>query len=124
MENSLHFLERVCAVLIFCTAFAGLLIGNLTLQNNLTTLKRMVNTKSVLYEQPLEEIVVEKVTYASLMGVLMHELPYDITINELDINKDNYNPQTFDFNKIHKTNYHKSYKVDGLGNIIRIVYIG
>ncbi len=122
MENSLTFLERISQVLIFCMALSLLFIWNNTLQNTISSLKRVVNTQEVLYEQPLEGVHEQDVTYKDIIGILMGEISSDTTINNIEIKMNNYNPQNFDFTRIPKVSYRKSYELDSEGNIVKIIF--
>lgn len=122
MDSSLTFLERISNLLIFCMAISMLYIGSSTLWQTINTLKISISKQQVLFEQALEAVNAEKVEYDEIIGSLMGELTYDIVINDMIINKDDYNPQRVDYKKIKNTSYNKTYVLDPEGNILKIIY--
>lgn len=122
MDNVKIFLEKVSVIFIFCIAGTLLLYSYKSLYQFITTTKNQVNNQSVLYEQPLEKIDESKVTYAELIATLFNELEYDLKINSLVIEKENYNSQDFDFSIIPNTDYGKSYVLDVSGDISMVNY--
>lgn len=122
MESSLSFLEKIAGLLIFCMALSILLMEYSVMQNTITSLRRAINNQEVLYDQSLEVINEGLVPYAGVVGILMSELTCDITINNIEINKDTYNPLTFDFTRIHNTSYKKSYEINLTGDIVKIIF--
>lgn len=116
------FLEKVSVIFIFCIAGTLLLYCYKNLYKLITITKNQVNSQSVLYEQPLEKIVECKVTYEELIATLFCKLEYDVKINNIVIEKENYNSQTFDFSIIPNVDYGKSYVLDVSGEISMITY--
>ena len=122
MDNIKIFLEKVSVIFIFCLAGNLLLYSYKSLYQFITTTKNQVNSQKVLYEQPLEKIDESKVTYAELIATLFHEIEYDLKINNLVIEKENYNSQDFDFSIVPNGDYGKSYVLDENGDISMVYY--
>ena len=122
MDNIKVFLEKVSVIFLFCLAGNLLLYSYKSLYQFITTTKNQVNSQKVLYEQPLEKIDESKVTYAELIATLFNELEYDLKINNLVIEKENYNSQDFDFSIVPNGDYGKSYVLDENGDISMVYY--
>ncbi len=122
MDNIKIFLEKVSVIFIFCLAGNLLLYSYKSLYQFITTTKNQVNSQKVLYEQSLEKIDESKVTYAELIATLFNELEYDLKINNLVIEKENYNSQDFDFSIVPNGDYGKSYVLDENGDISMVYY--
>ncbi len=122
MDNIKIFLEKVSDIFIFCLAGNLLLYSYKSLYQFITTTKNQVNSQKVLYEQSLEKIDESKVTYAELIATLFNELEYDLKINNLVIEKENYNSQDFDFSIVPNGDYGKSYVLDENGDISMVYY--
>ena len=122
MDNIKVFLEKVSVIFLFCLAGNLLLYSYKSLYQFITTTKNQVNSQKVLYEQSLEKIDESKVTYAELIATLFNELEYDLKINNLVIEKENYNSQDFDFSIVPNGDYGKSYVLDENGDISMVYY--
>lgn len=122
MDSIKILLEKVSVIFIFCLAGTLLLYSYKSLYQFITTTKNQINNQGVLYEQSLEKIDKCKVTYAELIATLFYELEYDVKINNIVIEKDNYNSQDFDFSIIPNGDYGKSYVLDTNGNISMVTY--
>lgn len=64
----------------------------------------------------------EVVTYAELIGTLLHPLDYNIKINELMITKAGHTLDQISNYGIAVLNYQKSYRYDEQGNVVELVY--
>lgn len=78
---------------------------------------------NVMYQQYEKENESPNIlTYEQMCCRLMNELPYNIKINELSIQKDEFDYMLFDFTTLPKTNYQRQYVFDINGKVKEVVY--
>ncbi len=61
-------------------------------------------------------------TYAELTAYLLGSLEYNTKVNQLEIDKDTYDYQMFDFSLITQGEYQKSYEYDTSGKIVKVLF--
>lgn len=122
MESTISFLERASCIIIFCMATWGLIFANRTMESTISSLKDTAFSEQTLYEQSLETIYMQEITYEELLGILMGELVVDIRINQMELRKEEYNPNIFDFSVIVESSYNKTYELHENGSIKKIIY--
>lgn len=107
---------------VLAISFAFLLFRNYGHFNQ--TVKEEIYDNGIFYEEEINEDTSDShVTYEEVMGVLMGDsLDYDISINDVIIEKANYNFMQNDITSIPNTNYERTYLRNDSGDIIRVVY--
>lgn len=123
MNNIDDFIFSNGPIFMFILAMAYLLSSTNETKTSIDYVKNSVQDAKEMYVQYEDEYEEESiVTYAELIGVLLSTLDYDIEINGLKLSKDNYDYMIYDFNKIAKTNYKKSYTYNHDGYIQKVIY--
>lgn len=122
MENVTAFLRTAAFMIMFCLAGFYLLYQYRTLNSVIYTAKTDISKRDILYEQYLDVMKEDKVSYAEIITGLLNELDYDIRINNMIISKADFNYHEFDFSNIPEGEYVKSYEYDSSGDIDRVIY--
>ena len=124
MEVTNRLLFMAFSVIVFCIAVFFLIAESHQYRTTLSNIRNSYKDAN-LYEQfntNDEEIV----PYAKLMVSMFDTLEYDITIIDTDknmeIDKNNYDPNDIDLYNVKETSYQKRYVYDRDGDITRIVY--
>lgn len=119
MDNLNKLFYYVFSALIFCIGIY-LFIMQLNHYNKALFILRDMQIEKELYVQYQEKD--EVVTYAELIGTLLHPLDYNIKINELMITKAGHTLDQISNYGIAVLNYQKSYRYDEQGNVVELVY--
>lgn len=122
MDNVKEFIEKAGAIFMFCIAGTLLLFQYKEQYRLISTMRENVRKQGVLYEQPINEIQNNKVSYEEVITTLICDLDYDVQVNTIYLQKESFNPMEFDFSVIPNTDFAKSYEIDSSGTIVKVIY--
>lgn len=124
MEHINELILEGSSVLIFVLAICllGYNIRTFTLLQNQEK-QNIYSGTNVMYEQYEEEVDSPKIlTYEQLCCRLMNKLPYNIKINDVSIQKEEFDYMLFDFSIIPKTKYQLQYIFNENGMVKEVIY--
>ena len=121
MENALKIFRNNAAVAIFCIALALWISVNNNLNKLLFTTKETVLDNNILYQS--EEVSEQdEISYEELISTIMIGQDYDIQVNEILVQANDFNYLQFDYNLITNCSYKQQVIYNNDGSINRISY--
>ncbi len=120
MSDMNKLIRMIVSVLVFCT---GLLVMGYEARSYTTALNiaREKLKKDVIYQQQLI-IDREIITYAELIATMLQPIEYDMVIDGVRINKDEYSIDNIKDYFIEVSDYTKRYQYGEGGEILTIIY--
>lgn len=119
MEDSHKIIYLAFSIIFFCICAFFLIYHFRTYTKTISAYREIVKEDEV-YEKASD--VDGSVTYGEIIATLLKPLKYDIRINDVDIDKDEYDVSMLPSYPIPYSNYHKDYEYDADGELARIVY--
>lgn len=124
MKNTYKALLYTCYIMIFCISITLLLMESRSLNRLLLSTKKIVIDSKTIYEEYNYEPKESVITKAELITILMNEIDYSIQIDDIYLEKKNFNSITFDFGLIQNSRYKRKVIMNNNGYIEKIIYIG
>ena len=124
MDRLLDCLDQMSAVLILCAALFILLFSYRETDRLLFSIKEGMSKQNIIYQQWQESNYKENtVTYEMVIASLIGKLDHDVQIDQVLLEKEDYNYQSFDFSKIPNKQYLKKYEYDAVtGEIKKVIF--
>jgi len=117
-------IEYFACIGIFVLATTLYFNSSNRIEGILKNVKKNMNSNQVVYEQyqNLGDLSEPTTEYKDLISMLMKDISIDMEINGTELTADYYDYMNFDYSKIPKTQYKRSYQRDDMGNVVKVIY--